>query len=706
MQQLATVHQSRRDWTAAEPLLAERLKIIQRMFGERSPATVPSWHLLSELSRQKGDYARAETESREALDVMRSTPEPDDFLLAGAENQLAMVQLSDGKPARAEPLLRSAHDHLHEAGTHPQGYATSLFNLAGLCASTEREAEARELLAEMTALDDRQLPQLFSLHSARSRLHSLWPLQEGFEASLTLAGRDPSGDAVSAARIYSLVMRRKALAFDLLAASPERLEEKHPEDKEDLRRLALLDRQISMKRAFGAGYEGREVCRRLLDLWLAERDELEESLTQQVSELAIRRRRRSASADDVAAALPSGSVLVELVRHRATDFAKMFAIPLPPMPSRYLAFVVTGGDSANVRLIDLGPAEAIDRLAEQFRQRLSSPDDPGLSALGAELRSAVWDKIEPALGGRERVIIAPDGQLVLVPFDALPANGGHLIDRYAISYVGTGRDVLPSAGTTGTPAEPVVAAGSSLPPAPATGAEAPVEASLGQRLWSGVRRMFGSTKEPAVPAPPLPSILTTTDPQAEAIAVAAALRVRPLAGGEGMKGRLTACRSPRVMHLAARTLLPGAPQQAAASATGATAWGPWESPLRLCGAALTNGSDGLLTAEDVSGMDLAATEVVVLSGGMTAVGAPLGTGLLALRSAFTAAGAGTLVVSLWDVPDGPRRDLFADFYRRLGAGAAPTEALLAARRALKVSHPEPSCWASLVGFTATGAVRS
>src|SRR5207237_6713968 len=79
--------------------------------------------------------------------------------------------------------------------------------------------------------------------------------------------------------------------------------------------------------------------------------------------------------------------------------------------------------------------------------------------------------------------------------------------------------------------------------------------------------------------------------------------------------------------------------------------------------------DGLLTAEDVSGLDLLATELVVLSACETGLGeVRTGEGVFGLQCAFTLAGARTLVTSLWSVPDEPTRELMEGFYRRLLGG--------------------------------------
>jgi CHAT domain-containing protein len=94
--------------------------------------------------------------------------------------------------------------------------------------------------------------------------------------------------------------------------------------------------------------------------------------------------------------------------------------------------------------------------------------------------------------------------------------------------------------------------------------------------------------------------------------------------------------------------------------------------------------DGMLTAEDVSGMNLLATELVVLSACDTGRGeVQTGEGVMGLRRAFVLAGAQTLVMSLWSVPDIATAILMEQFYRNLLQGRGRAEALHRAQDALR-----------------------
>src|SRR5262249_58189665 len=74
----------------------------------------------------------------------------------------------------------------------------------------------------------------------------------------------------------------------------------------------------------------------------------------------------------------------------------------------------------------------------------------------------------------------------------------------------------------------------------------------------------------------------------------------------------------------------------------------------------------------------------------------VGEGVFGLRRAFVLAGARTLVMSLWKVPDDQARELMEDFYRRLLAGEGRAEALRQAQLAMKAKYPDPFCWGAFI----------
>jgi CHAT domain-containing protein len=107
-------------------------------------------------------------------------------------------------------------------------------------------------------------------------------------------------------------------------------------------------------------------------------------------------------------------------------------------------------------------------------------------------------------------------------------------------------------------------------------------------------------------------------------------------------------------------------------------------------------ADGTLTLPDLFRLRLNA-RLVALSACQTALSmlAP-GDELLGLREALLAAGAGSLLVSLWPVDDASTGRLMGAFYERLLSGVAPAEALAAAQRALRGAGEPAYHWAPFV----------
>ena len=102
--------------------------------------------------------------------------------------------------------------------------------------------------------------------------------------------------------------------------------------------------------------------------------------------------------------------------------------------------------------------------------------------------------------------------------------------------------------------------------------------------------------------------------------------------------------------------------------------------------------DGILTAYEILVMDLSNTELVVLSACGSGLGEiHMGEGVFGLRRAFVLAGAQTLVMSLWKVPDEQTKELMVDFLKRLIIRKTQDlkDDLREAQLAMKEKYPDP-----------------
>jgi CHAT domain-containing protein len=108
--------------------------------------------------------------------------------------------------------------------------------------------------------------------------------------------------------------------------------------------------------------------------------------------------------------------------------------------------------------------------------------------------------------------------------------------------------------------------------------------------------------------------------------------------------------------------------------------------------------DGILTAREVSEMDLRHTQLVVLSACQTGLGDVKGSeGVEGLQRAFKMAGVRYLIISLWEVPDKETVEFMDAFYSQWLGGKEIREAFRTAQQYMYLRYPnEPDKWAAFV----------
>lgn len=113
---------------------------------------------------------------------------------------------------------------------------------------------------------------------------------------------------------------------------------------------------------------------------------------------------------------------------------------------------------------------------------------------------------------------------------------------------------------------------------------------------------------------------------------------------------------------------------------------------------LENMEDGILTAYEISQMNLSNTELVTLSACDTGLGDIQGNeGVYGLQRAFKIAGAKYLIMSLWQVPDFQTQELMTTFYSKwLLEKMSIRKAFKEAQKEMSEKHKDPFFWAGFV----------
>ncbi|MBK7428006.1 MAG: CHAT domain-containing protein [Saprospiraceae bacterium] len=113
---------------------------------------------------------------------------------------------------------------------------------------------------------------------------------------------------------------------------------------------------------------------------------------------------------------------------------------------------------------------------------------------------------------------------------------------------------------------------------------------------------------------------------------------------------------------------------------------------------VSGSDDGILTAFELSQLNLSNTELVVLSACMTGHGqVSASEGVIGLRRAFKIAGVNKMILSLWNVADYQTMELMTLFYKNLcELKMYPRKALKAAQDAMRAKKYEPYYWAGFM----------
>ncbi len=587
---LAELYREMGDHNAALPLIRQAVEIRRATLGESHPRYAQSLNNLALLYEETGDYAAALPLYRQAMEIRRAALGESHPHYAQSLNNLAWLYMKAGDHAAAVQVCRQAVQIGRTVlGDSDQVYDASLNNLAFLFAATGRASEALQVMEQAAAIADRMIGQVLSIGSERQIISFLTTQAGRFFRTLSLVLKYHYESPSGVCSALDLVLRRKAITAEVRASQREAvLGGRYPALEPKLRELAALRMQIARKTLAGPGPEALASHRQELANLETEKESLEAELASQIPEMNLEQKLRAADRRAVALGLPEGVVLVEFVRFPVFDFQAMPARGESAWKSPcYVAFVVPGGAPDEVQMIDLGEAEPIDLLIADFRAGIIAEAETGderdmarwreeasptiANDAGLALRAATFDVLAPALGGRTRLLIAPDGDLTRLPFEVLSTEDGRrLIDDYQVSYVTCGRDVLRfGTESTGRPGEPLVVADPDFDLEAMIVAE-PAPARPG--FWS---RLLGRAKKAVeTPTPSVPSRETAAPSsgrqsrdldrnrsayhfhrlpgtRAEGEQIATRLGVSPWLDATALEGRLkTACRSPSILHLA------------------------------------------------------------------------------------------------------------------------------------------------------------
>ncbi len=687
-------------WGKTDPEKYEKARVLYEQalrLRERRllPGHLSIWEIQIERTRlllQMGQSSDAESLIREAVRIQQVSPGLDPQDLGMGYLLLADVRFEQGDYRDAAVHYQHALSLFEKsfAGKN-SSIVAALVGLGRTAVLQERSSAGLEYLRRAAALETEALPYRLAIARPNRKLELLDEAEETRDLVIGVVEKYFGADEAAKRFALELLLSRKGLVFEDEAL----LQLTTAEDLPGGARYKWV--QLKRKNAAYVMHPPLEEFRSSL-IQAVERD-----LEEQETQLAVHSRvyaqgrfDRAVTTEQITKALRSNAVLIEFVKVRDVITS---TLEHKQAGSHYLGFVLRPNQT--IAIIDLGDGATLDASINQFRKSVLPKSNVETSLEKVqELYERIWSPISGTVDAAFSVILSPDGLLNFVPFAGLqnPEDGKFVVERWALSYVTSARDLVPYQRYLpwfiGPP-----------PPADFVLVADPV---FDAQLHHGATSMLSMNFEldqkkffsdfDALPRT-LEEVETISHLMRQLLP-----QQRILTKQAAREETILAVRRPSILHLATHGFF--APNSGNASLDRR------ENVLLRSGLAVAGANnfhatlshiDGLLTADEVSGMDLQDTDLVVLSACQTGVGeAKNGEGVYGLRRAFSVAGVRNLVMSLWRVSDEWTARQMIAFYKYYSEGKLPVDALREAQldmiSKLRQAGSEafPALWAAFI----------
>jgi CHAT domain-containing protein len=385
------------DFSGARPYYEQALAINRKVLGEEHPAMATSLNQLGALLRAMGDFSGARPYYEQALAIRRKVLGEEHPDTANSLNNLGDLFWAIGDIAQAVTFFERG------LNAEEQSLAANL--------SIGSEAQKKAFLETMVGTS----------YSA---------------VSLNIEAAPKDGRATRLA--FNVVLRRKGRVLDDTVEELRLLRERlRPEHR------TLLDKLVESRaqRAYlllrppeALAVKARRVRVTELDKQISE---IEAKLS--AASTAFKQAHIPITLESVQGRIQEKTALVEFF-----VYSRYHVKELPPDKrwgkAHYVAYVLhPKGEPA---WVSLGEAQPIEAAAEAFRQSVAQRRSD-VRHRARDLDALTLGKIRPLLGEASTLLISPDGALNLVPFAALVGERGqNLIERYRLSYLTSGRDLV------------------------------------------------------------------------------------------------------------------------------------------------------------------------------------------------------------------------------------------------------------------------
>ncbi|MBI5915103.1 MAG: CHAT domain-containing protein [Bacteroidetes bacterium] len=702
------------NYEKAEPLYLEAKAIREKVLGMEHPDYGWSLNNLGLLYHDMGNYEKAETLYLEAIAIFEKNHGKQHPDYAVSLDNLALLYQDKGNYEKAETLyLESKAIYEKTLGKEHTAYVANLHKLASVYNKLSNFDKSVSLYAEAANLDQFLFTRALHHLSEQELNQYLLKFRENQDRIFSFAQLAPNPT-----RIISIFYNNNLFYKGFLLNSVNQIKRLALADSISTEKFHLLK---SFDIRLAAEYVKPIAERQHLEELEGKANSIEKDLVRTVA--GFGEAQQQVNWQEIQARLKPDETAVEFVSYNYYN-------PKFTDSTMYAALLLRPGDSSP-HFIPLFEEKSLDSLLQtqgerraEYVSNLYSLAERGAKPLGTPQKSLyelLCQPLEKELAGVQTIYFSPSGLLHRLNIGAIPINDEETIaDRYRLVELGSTRQLVIPSEVKVTNQEALLFGGIKYEMDSTAISQA--NDDLTSETVASTRGELSFTYADSTLRGGTWSYLKWTDkevtalePILEAGGIQATTRRGYTATEEAFRTIGRDKPSPRILHIATHGFFfpdPKDRNEGRGTRDDEPIFKISDHPMIRSGLILAGGNhawqtgkpikpdmeDGILTAYEISQMNLSNTELVVLSACETGLGDIKGNeGVYGLQRAFKIAGAKYLIMSLWQVPDYQTQELMTTFYKRwLEDKMTIPDAFRSAQKEMREKYQDPYYWAGFV----------
>ncbi len=710
---LANVYQFEGRYEEALSLYLEALENTEKNFGKDHSSYSIKLNNLVLLYRKMGRYEEALPLAIEALEITEKVFGKNHPEYGKRLNNLAILYESMGRYEESLPLYIEALGNIEKTLSKDHShYGSSLINLAGLFESMMRYEDALPLYVEANQYIHNQIKSIFSFSSEKEKKVFLKTTNYNFDTYQSFNYKTDGQFQSFKSMLYNNQLILKGL---LLNSSKNMLQVINESGNKET--VELYNKWLRIKRRL-AGEYSKPVTERVnyIDSLETKSNQLERELVSISNEFMSEKEKQNVIWEDIKRNLGSKEIAIEFSHFRYSSKGWTDS-------TLYAAYIISA-NSEYPEAVYLFEEKELNKILKQnsLNNLYTSRGAKITSTTSYRDDGGLYEKIigplEPYLQDKEKIYYSTSGKLHQVSFAALADKEGKLLSENfdLVQLNSTGKLALINESPSKEPA--LLAGGIKFEYIPNDDNSFDSTTLYAYNILENedIKRSQSSyTRGEAW------NYLPGTEKEVNKLSDIYEqynISIQTVTGSFATEEYIKSLdgKSPKVLHLATHGFFFEDPKKnydeiSTLSLNKEPAYKLSEDPLMRSGLILAGGNyawengsnpyekeDGILTAYEISNLNLMNTDLVVLSACETGLGDIDGSeGVYGLQRAFRMAGVENIIMSLWEVPDKETVEFMETFYTKWLNGEDIIKAFNNTQKIMSTKYrDEPEKWAAFI----------